>query len=87
MRLCSVAGEAMAALFEDGAVLVADDGTRKAHGQEEIAWLAREIWQRNRTHLAEPRRTPTADEVWRRAVPGGDGSAQLLTSVATELGQ
>jgi hypothetical protein len=49
-------GEMMAELFEDGAVLVADDGTREARGQEEIALLARQIWQRNRTYLAEPRR-------------------------------
>jgi hypothetical protein len=49
-------GEAMAELFEDGAVLVTDDGTREAHGQEEIAQLARQMWQRNRTYLAEPRR-------------------------------
>jgi uncharacterized Fe-S cluster-containing radical SAM superfamily enzyme len=48
--------EAMAALFEDGAVLVTDDGTREAHGQEEIAQLAAQMWQRNRTYLAEPRR-------------------------------
>jgi hypothetical protein len=49
-------GEMMAELFEDGAVLVADDGTREARGQEEIALLARQIWQRKRTYLAEPRR-------------------------------
>jgi hypothetical protein len=48
--------EAMAELFEDGAVLVTDDGTREAHGQEEIACLARQMWQRNRSYLADPRR-------------------------------
>jgi hypothetical protein len=48
--------EAIAELFEYGAVLVADDGTREAHGQEEIAQLAAQMWQRNRTYLAEPRR-------------------------------
>jgi hypothetical protein len=48
--------EAMAELFEDGAVLVTDDGTREAHGHEEIACLARQMWQRNRSYLADPRR-------------------------------
>ena len=49
-------GEAMAELFEDGAVLVTDDGTLEAHGPEEIAQLARQMWQRNRSYLADPRR-------------------------------
>jgi hypothetical protein len=53
-------GEAIAELFEDGAVLVADDGTREAHGQEEIARLAGQMWQRNGTYLAEPRRVVQA---------------------------
>src|SRR5215207_9694526 len=48
-------GEAMAELFENCAVLVAD-GTREVHGQEEIVRLARQMWQRNRSYLAEPRR-------------------------------
>ena len=46
---------AIAELFEDGAVLVAD-GTREVHGQEEIVRLARQMWQRNRSYLADPRR-------------------------------
>ena len=49
-------GEAIAELFEDGAVLVAHDGTREAHGREEIARLARRMCQGNRSYLAEPRR-------------------------------
>ena len=48
-------GDALAELFEDGAVLVADDGTREARGGE-IARLASEMWERNRTYLADPRR-------------------------------
>ena len=48
-------GDALAELFEDGAVLVADDGTRQARGGE-IARLASEMWERNRTYLADPRR-------------------------------
>jgi hypothetical protein len=48
-------GEAVAELFEDGAVLVADD-TREARGGPEIEHLVTEMWQRNRTYLAEPRR-------------------------------
>jgi hypothetical protein len=47
-------GEAITELFEDGAVLVAD-GTREARGGPEIEQLVTEMWQRNRTYLAEPR--------------------------------
>jgi Domain of unknown function (DUF4440) len=49
-------GEAITELFEDGAVLVTDDGTREARGRPEIAHLVTEMSQRNRTYLAEPRR-------------------------------
>jgi hypothetical protein len=48
-------GEALAELFEDGAVLVAD-GTREARGGPEIEHLVTEMWRRNRTYLADPRR-------------------------------
>jgi uncharacterized protein DUF4440 len=47
-------GEALAELFENGAVLVADDGAREARGGEEIAQLVSEMWERNRTYLADP---------------------------------
>jgi hypothetical protein len=48
-------GEALAELFEDGAVLVAD-GTPEARGGLKIAQLVTEMWERNRTYLADPRR-------------------------------
>jgi hypothetical protein len=48
-------GEVLAELFEDGAVLVAD-GTREARGGPEIEHLVTEMWRRNRTYLADPRR-------------------------------
>jgi hypothetical protein len=48
-------GQALAELFEDGAVLVAGEGARQARGGDEIARLAREMWERNRTYLADPR--------------------------------
>jgi hypothetical protein len=48
-------GEALAELFEEGAVLVAD-GAREARGAGDIARLASEMWERNRTYLAEPQR-------------------------------
>ena len=47
-------GEALAELFEDGAVLVTD-GMREARGGPEIEHLVTEMWRRNRTYLAEPR--------------------------------
>jgi hypothetical protein len=49
-------GEALAELFEDGAVLVADDREWEARGGDEIARLAREMWEHDRTYLADPRR-------------------------------
>jgi hypothetical protein len=48
--------EALAELFEDGAVLVADHGGREARGGEEIARWARDMWAHDRTYLADPRR-------------------------------
>jgi hypothetical protein len=49
-------GDALAELFEDGAVLVAEDGSREARGGEEIARLVSEMWERNGTYLADPPR-------------------------------
>jgi hypothetical protein len=49
-------GEAIAELFEDGGVLVADDGIREARGRDEIVPLARQMWQCNRSYFAEPGR-------------------------------
>jgi hypothetical protein len=49
-------GEALAELFEDAAVLVAGDGSREARGGSEIARLASDMWECNRTYLADPRR-------------------------------
>jgi hypothetical protein len=50
--------EALAELFEDGAVL--GDGPREARGGDEIVRLAGDIWQSDRTYLAEPRRVVQA---------------------------
>jgi hypothetical protein len=48
--------DALAQLFEDGAVLVADRGGWEAHGQDAIARSAHEMWAHHRTYLADPRR-------------------------------
>jgi hypothetical protein len=48
-------GEALAELFEDGALFMAGDRPREARGGYEIARMASEMWQRNRTYLADPR--------------------------------
>lgn len=53
-------GNALAELFEVGAVLVAGGGGREARGADEIARLAREMWERDRTYLADPRRVVQA---------------------------
>jgi hypothetical protein len=46
--------EAVASLFEDGAVL--GTGGAEARGVEQIRDLAGELWERNVTYLADPRR-------------------------------
>jgi hypothetical protein len=48
--------ETLAQLFEDGAVLLAGDGSMEARGGPQIAELARAMWERGRTYLADPRR-------------------------------
>ena len=48
--------EALAELFEDGAVLVAGGGPQEARGGEEIARFATAMWERDRTYVADPRR-------------------------------
>jgi hypothetical protein len=50
--------EALAELFEDSAVL--GDGPREARGGDEIARLAGDMWQSDRTYLAELRRVVQA---------------------------
>lgn len=47
---------ALTQLFEDGAVLVAGDGSPEARGGEDIARLATAMWENDRTYLADPRR-------------------------------
>ncbi len=46
--------EALAELFEDGALLVAGDGAQEARGGEEIARCAAAMWDRDRTYVADP---------------------------------
>lgn len=48
--------EALAQLFEDGAVLVAGDGPREARGVEQIERSAAAMWERGREYLADPQR-------------------------------
>ncbi len=50
--------EALAALFEDGAVLV--DAAREARGEDWIVRLACDIWDRDGTYVASPRRVVQA---------------------------
>ncbi len=48
--------EALAQLFEEGAVLVVGDGLQEARGGAEIARIATAIWDRDCTYVADPRR-------------------------------
>jgi hypothetical protein len=47
---------ALAELFEEGGLLVADQGGWAARGRDEITRLAGEMWAHDRTYLADPRR-------------------------------
>ena len=65
--------EALRAMFEDGGVLIAGDGRREARGGGEIARLARTLWERDRTYVADPRRVVQARAT--ALVLGGGGVA------------
>ena len=54
--------QALAELFEDGAVLVAGD-ERSARGGEEIARLALATWIDDHTYVADPRRVVQARDI------------------------
>jgi Domain of unknown function (DUF4440) len=61
--------EALAALFEDGAVL--GDESQEARGADEIARAARDMWQRDRTYVAEPSRVVQARDTVLIVAGGG----------------
>ena len=63
-------GEALAALFEAGAVLVAGRG-RPARGGEEIARLALATWEGDQTYVADPRQVVQARDVALVVAEGG----------------
>jgi hypothetical protein len=74
--------DAIAGLFEDGAVLVLGGTARVAHGAAQIGRFANEMWARDLTYLADPRRVlqarDTALVLARHGVSvarrGGDGA-------------
>jgi hypothetical protein len=55
-------GEALAALFDEGAVLATGDG-RPAHGNAAIARAALAAWDGKRVYLADPRRITQARDI------------------------
>lgn len=55
-------GDALAQLFDAGAVLVAGDEATEARGGEQIARLATAMWDRDKTYLAAPRRVLQAHD-------------------------
>jgi len=81
--------EALAQLFEDGAVLVAGDGLQEARGGEQAARLAAAMWEGDRTYVADPRRVlqarDTALVVAERAINvvrrGSDGCWRFAISL------
>ena len=81
--------QAIAELFEDGAVLVRGGTPKEARGTQEIARVATELWARDLTYLADPQRVLQARDtalvvaqqginVLRR---GGDGTWRYAISL------
>ncbi len=83
--------EALAELFEIGAVLVASDGAPEVRGGEAIARLATAMWEHDRSYLADPRRVlqarDTALVVADRGINvvrrGSDGTWRYAISLLT----
>jgi hypothetical protein len=48
--------QALAELFQPGAMLVASDGLPEARGRRQIARVAAQLWDSQRLYLADPRR-------------------------------
>jgi hypothetical protein len=63
--------EALARLFEEGAVLAAGDGLPEARGGEAIARLAPVLWERDRTYLADLRQVLQARDTALVVADGG----------------
>lgn len=80
---------ALCELFDEGALLMTDDGRREARGTLEIARMVVAIWESDRTYLADPTRVVQsrdtalvvaagATNVMRR---GGDGAWRYAIAV------
>ncbi len=82
-------GEALAQLFEAGAVLLAEKHSREARGGAQIAQLATAMWERGDMYLADPLRVVQARDtaliVAHRAINvvrrGSDGSWRYAISL------
>lgn len=81
--------EAIAGLFEDGAVIAIGDSSIQARGTAQIARFAAQIWTREPTYLADPQRVvqarDTALVVAERAINvvrrGSDGTWRYAISL------
>jgi hypothetical protein len=67
--------DAVAQLFDTGAVLVVGDESTEARGAEEIARLAAAMWDRDQTYLAAPRRVLQAHDT---TLVVADGAINVL---------
>ncbi len=66
---------AVEALFDVGAVLIAQDGSREAHGRMDIARAVADIWAGERTYLADARQVVQARDT---ALVVGDGAIHVV---------
>ncbi len=81
--------EAVSAMFDEGAVLVAGDGSPRVRGADAIGRLVAALWEGGRTYVAEPRRViqarDTALVVGTRAINvvhrGSDGAWRYAISL------
>ena len=67
--------EAVCAMFEAGAVLIASTARQEARGREEIGRLAKARWEGDRTYVAEPQRVVQAR---RTALVLGSGGVSVV---------
>lgn len=66
---------AVEALFEPRAVLIAQGGSREAHGCADIARAMADVWVGERTYLADPRQVVQARDT---ALVVGDGAIHVV---------
>ena len=84
--------QALAELFQPGAMLVVSGGLPEARGRRQIARVAAQLWDAERSYLADPRRIlqardtawwwPAAPSTWPAAPTTGHGATRSRSSTS-----